>query len=140
MEKKELKRFTIQLDGNSPIPVYEQIKQAVKLAVLSGELQNGDQVTPIRELASFLKVNPNTIVKVYYQLEVEGYLKAQVGSGIFVQHDPLKTAPDSRWIFQNLTDDYVVQASRLGYSLLQMVEELHRRQGVKGETKEEKGV
>ena len=132
MEKKEIKRLDLALDPGSPIPIYEQIKARVKQAVLSGELRDGDQVTPIRELAAQLKVNPNTIVKVYYQLEVEGYLKAQLGSGIFVYRDPAKTAADQQEIFRRLTDEYVARASGLGYSLGQMAEEIGRRRGGKG--------
>ena len=53
----------INIDLTSPVPAYLQVIQAVKLEILSGRLQDGDRLPPIRELAKILKLNPNTVAK-----------------------------------------------------------------------------
>ena len=81
--KKEIKPLDFEIDARSAIPVYEQVKQEIKLLIMSNYLEEGDQLVPIRELATRLQINPNTIVKVYYQLDVEGYIYSLPGSGYF---------------------------------------------------------
>ena len=58
----------VRIDAKSAVPVYEQIKQAIKLAILSGRLKDGDQLMTLRDMALKLTVNPNTIIMVYDQL------------------------------------------------------------------------
>lgn len=125
--KKEPKAIDIIVDCNSAIPVYEQIKQAFKLAIISGTLAKGDRLTPIRELATQLHVNTNTIVKVYYQLELEGYLVAQPGSGYFVKSPPKEKKEEMSQLFQKITDDYLSKALKLGFSLEDMLSQLEKR-------------
>ncbi len=76
--------FRFNMDNNSSVPVYQQIIQAVKLEILSGRLNEGDQLPPIRELAKILKLNPNTVAKAYYNLEKEGFIESKRGSGNWV--------------------------------------------------------
>ena len=82
--KKLMKPLNISLDNKSAVPVYEQVKQAIRWSILSGYLEAGDQLPSLRELATMLHINPNTIVKVYFQLEVEGFVSSRAGSGFFV--------------------------------------------------------
>ncbi len=106
------------------MPVYEQVKQGVKLAVISGYLEQGDQVMSIRELAARLKIHPNTIAKVYYQLEVEGFIFSKPGTGYFVKVDHRKIQKEKQELFKKVTRDYVSKAMDLGYSLADMIAEL----------------
>lgn len=128
MEKKAIKSLNIRIEPKSAVPVYEQIKQGIKLLIISGYLEEGDQLVPIRELASALAVNPNTIIKVYYQLDVEGFLRSVQGSGYFVAF----TSPDIKGekgkLFQDITDEYISKALKLGFSLEEMNNELQRRE------------
>ncbi|MCJ7565373.1 MAG: GntR family transcriptional regulator, partial [Candidatus Aminicenantes bacterium] len=62
------KTLNFKVDAKSAIPTYEQIIRAIKLAIISGYLEEGDQLMSLRELALKLTVNPNTIIKVYDQL------------------------------------------------------------------------
>jgi GntR family transcriptional regulator len=79
--------FEIKINNKSTVPIYEQIKRGIKLLIVSGYFKNGDHILSIRELASKLKVNPNTIIKVYYQLEAEGYLFSKPGTSYIVKID-----------------------------------------------------
>ena len=72
------------IDFRSSVPIYRQVIQAIKLEMLSGRLQPGDQLPPIRELAKILKLNPNTVAKAYYNLEEEGFIESKRGSGNWV--------------------------------------------------------
>lgn len=117
------KVLNIKVDPKAALPTYEQIKQAIKLAILSGRLEEGDQLTSLRELALKLKVNPNTIIKVYYQLEVEGYIYSRPGAGYFVKLDRKKIPKDKLTIFQNITKEYVFKAHQMGFEL----KEIHKQ-------------
>ncbi|MFC2156076.1 GntR family transcriptional regulator [Acidobacteriota bacterium] len=106
------------------MPVYEQVKQNMKLAIISGYLQQADQVMSIRELAARLKIHPNTIAKIYYQLEVEGFLYSKPGTGYFVKVDHRKIQREKQDLFKKVTRDYVTKTMNLGYSLTDMIVEL----------------
>lgn len=122
--KKEIKLLNFKIEAKSAVPVYEQVKQGIKLAVISGYLEQGDQVMSIRELAARLKIHPNTIAKVYYQLEVEGFIYSKPGTGYFVKIDRRKIQREKQDLFKKVTKDYVAKAMNLGYSLADMIAEL----------------
>ena len=68
----------------SGIPIYEQIKQQVKSAILSGELQAEEALTSLRTLAKDLKISVLTVTRAYTELEQEGFVKNVQGRGCFV--------------------------------------------------------
>jgi len=72
------------LDPANGAPIYRQIIQQIEFAILSGRMQPGDQLPTIRALAVDLKTNPNTIARVYNELEIRGILETQVGIGTFI--------------------------------------------------------
>ncbi len=128
MEDKN-KILNIKVDARAAMPVYEQIKQGIKLQVMSGSLAPEAQLPPIRELASRLKVNANTIVKVYYQLDVEGFIYSQPGSGYFVRPDRKDEREDKSGLFGQVTDDYISRSISLGFSLGDMLKKVKERAG-----------
>ena len=127
--KGEVTMFPIKIsiDNRSAVPIYQQIKQAIKLSIISGELQNGDQLPSIRDLALHVKVNPNTIVKVYYQLDSEKFVYSAPGSGYFVDYNPSDTREDQRDIFQRISEEYIGKALGLGYSIQDIIDEMKQR-------------
>lgn len=127
MVQREDRLSKIVIEARSPVPVYEQIKQGIKLLIISDQLQPGDKLLPIRELAMKLKVNANTIVKVYYQLDVEGFIYSQPGTGYFVREEQKEHHRERQTLFQNITDEYLAKATQLGFSIQQMIDELNRR-------------
>jgi GntR family transcriptional regulator len=76
--------FLFNIDFASPLPLYRQLIHLIKLEIISGRLNSGDQLPPIRELARLLKLNPNTVAKAYYTLESEGFTESRRGSGNWV--------------------------------------------------------
>ena len=78
--------MTIKLiiSNMSGVPNYEQIKQQVKAAILSGELQAEETLPSLRTLAKDLKISVLTVTKAYTELEQEGFVKNVQGKGCFV--------------------------------------------------------
>jgi GntR family transcriptional regulator len=69
---------------SSGVPIYLQLMEQVKHAVATGALRPGDQLPGIRPLAEELVINPNTVAKVYRELEHEGVIELRHGAGAFV--------------------------------------------------------
>lgn len=70
--------------NSSPIPIYEQIKNAIIDQIMSGELEEGASLPSIRNLALDIKISVMTIKKAYDELENEGYITSVQGKGTFV--------------------------------------------------------
>jgi GntR family transcriptional regulator len=79
-------RFNI--DRTSPLPVYVQLAEQIRLLVRRGALRAGDPLPTVRELAVSLGVNANTVTRVYRDLQQEGVLRLERGLGTFVQQQP----------------------------------------------------
>ncbi|MCP4218333.1 MAG: GntR family transcriptional regulator [bacterium] len=124
MKKKNIKTLNFKIEARSAVPVYQQVKQAVKLAVISGYLVENDQLMSIRDLGARLKVHPNTISKVYVQLETEGFIYSRPGAGYFVKVDPERFQKEKRELFRKITGDYIAKAIQLGYRPEEMMAEL----------------
>lgn len=74
----------IQLNYRDAKPIYEQIKDGLRRLIVSNSLSANEKLPSVRELASKLAINPNTIQKAYKELEVEGYIYTIAGRGTFV--------------------------------------------------------
>ena len=68
----------------SGVPIYEQIKQQVKSAILSGELREDESLPSLRTLAKELKISVLTVTRAYTELEEEGFVKNMQGRGCYV--------------------------------------------------------
>jgi GntR family transcriptional regulator len=69
---------------SSGVPIYVQLKEQIRHAIETGALSAGDQLPGIRVLAETLVINPNTVIKVYRELEQEGVLEIRHGLGAFI--------------------------------------------------------
>jgi GntR family transcriptional regulator len=69
---------------SSGVPIYVQLKEQIRHAIETGALSPGDQLPGVRTLAETLIVNPNTLLKVYRELEQEGVLEIRHGLGAFI--------------------------------------------------------
>ena len=68
----------------SGVPIYEQIKQQVKSAIMAGDLQENETLPSLRTLAKELKISVLTVTRAYTELEQEGFVKNIQGRGCFV--------------------------------------------------------
>ena len=80
----------------------------------------------LRELAMKLQINPNTIIKIYSQLEVEGYIYSRPGAGYFVKIDKEKIKKEKYELFEEETRDYISKVIELGYSFDDILEIMKR--------------
>ena len=69
---------------SSGVPIYKQLMEQIKHAIETGALRDGEQLPGIRKLAEELVINPNTIAKVYRELERDGVIELRQGLGAFV--------------------------------------------------------
>lgn len=74
-----------KIDRRSPLPVYVQLAEQIRLLVRRGALSQGDPLPTVRELAVALGINANTVTRVYRDLQQEGLLRLERGLGTFVQ-------------------------------------------------------
>ena len=104
----------ISVDPKSSVPLYVQVKEQLHLAVATGALEPGDQVATVRDLAARLRVNFNTIARVYRELQTEGLFVSRQGSGTFVADSAERVGQTKgRAILQQR----LAEAAALGHSL-----------------------
>jgi GntR family transcriptional regulator len=74
----------IQVDFESGVPIYMQLVERIKQMVASGQLQPGQQLPTIRQLAADLRINYNTVGRAYGILDQEGVISTQQGRGTYI--------------------------------------------------------
>ena len=105
----------LTLSESSSIPLHIQLKQSILLNILSGKLGKGEKMPSIRNLAKLLKVNPNTVAKVYYNLEEEGVLDGKVGSGFTIIGNRTKLDKFKTMILEDEIRGLLEVAVKLGF-------------------------
>ncbi|MCX7781084.1 MAG: GntR family transcriptional regulator, partial [Negativicutes bacterium] len=73
--------IVLNLDYTSGVPIYVQVKEALKNAIRSGTFAQGAQLPTVRQLAIQLKINANTVARAYTELERENVISSQQGRG-----------------------------------------------------------
>ena len=102
----------LHVDAHSPIPIRRQLTEQFKHFIEGGGFPRDHALPSIRQLASILEVNPNTVVRVIEDLKRDGYVRAQRGKGIFVASDPpARPSPTLREAFLR---EIVIRAAALG--------------------------
>lgn len=76
--------LNIQISNNADTPIYEQLKNEIIRAIMTGEIQPGDPLLSMRALAKELKISIITTKRAYQDLEQDGYVYSVVGKGTFV--------------------------------------------------------
>src|SRR5216117_4547814 len=95
----------IQLERNSNTPLYQQICEKIREAILSGQLAEGTRLPTERALANALGVNRTTVMNAYNQLASDGLLEGHVGRGTLVRQNHFSyrnddfAADEPSWLF-----------------------------------------
>jgi GntR family transcriptional regulator len=127
--------FTI--DASDPLPIYAQLERAIRTAIATGRLRKGEKLPTVRQLAVDLRINANTVAKVYGELERAGVLETHRGVGTFAQDVKSNGAPlaDRQRQLRDLADGFFTGAATLGFSAFEAVDLLNARcQELKGES------
>jgi GntR family transcriptional regulator len=116
------------IDLKSGVPFYRQIIEQIKFAIGRGDLQPGDRLPTVRQLAVDLSINPNTVIRAYRELEIEGVLDTQQGSGTFVGERRLEIdALERRRMLDQILTELLARASAYGFTLDEVFEGLRQR-------------
>ena len=83
----------VSIDPTDRTPIYAQLDRGLRAAIATGRLRPGDQLPTVRQLAVDLRVNANTVARVYLELERSGVLETRRGVGSFVRATPEKARP-----------------------------------------------
>jgi GntR family transcriptional regulator len=114
----------VRVDFRSGIPIYIQIMEQIKVRIASGQLKPGDQLPTVRQMATDLRVNFNTVARAYRLLDEAGVISTQHGRGTYILGE---TPPEAvellrRQALQELTIRYLSEASRLEFAPMEVKE------------------
>lgn len=113
-----------KIDRASPLPVYVQLAEQIRLLVRRGALSPGDPLPTVRELAVALGINANTVTRVYRDLQQEGLLRLERGLGTFVhaqQREPTLVDRDYQRIVQR-TRELVALCRKSGLTVRELAQ------------------
>ena len=80
----------MRINSKSHVPVHVQLEGQIKHLILTGNFEVGSRLPSIRAMAGFLRVNRNTVARVFSDLEREGYVESRRGSGVYVVEPPVE--------------------------------------------------
>jgi GntR family transcriptional regulator len=117
------------LSPSHPMPLYAQLTRAIQFAIATGRLKIGEQLPTVRQLAVELRLNANTVARVYAELERSGILETRRGVGTFVsaRHFEAKNRADHEKHLSELIDRFVEEAAAMGFSVEDLLQQLGRR-------------
>lgn len=117
------------LDFRSGVPIYVQIVEQVQQLVVSGKLKPGDQLPTVRQLASELRVNFNTVARAYRMLDEAGLISTQQGRGTYLLDQPDEKLADllKQETLDVQTDRYLTDLLRQGYTAQEIKNMLERK-------------
>ena len=121
--------LTFSLNSSHPMPLYAQLTRAIRFAIATGRLRVGEQLPTVRQLAVDLRVNANTVAKVYAELERSGILETRRGVGTFVsaRHLAASHRNDHEKHLKELVDRFVEEAEAMGFSSDDLLDQLQSR-------------
>jgi GntR family transcriptional regulator len=108
----------ITIDPESSVPIYIQIEDSIHSLIAAGQLQPGQQLPTIRELAADIRVNLNTVARAYFELDREGVITTQRGKGTFVSGKPneAQIAKNRLKLLHSIIKAALEEAQKLGYT------------------------
>ncbi len=118
-----------RIDPTNPLPLYAQIERAIRAAVATGSLRAGDRLPTVRQLAVDLRVNANTVARVYSELERAGVLSTQRGVGTTVRDSAAihKPARDRERMLRGIADRTLAEAAAVGIAVDEVIRHLQHR-------------
>jgi GntR family transcriptional regulator len=120
------------IDARSPVPLYAQIAERVRLAIATGVLGSAAPLPSVRQLAAELRVNPATVIQAYRELEEQGFVEIRHGAGTFVRElAPGRRAKERSHQATALVRRLLAEARRTGVSLSELQRAIETELGVK---------
>lgn len=88
--------MAFRIDTQSGVPIYQQVEEQIRRMIAAGTLPPGQRLSTVRELASALVINPNTVARAYQNLEREGVVETRRGLGTFACEPSLRMTAGER--------------------------------------------
>lgn len=115
--------LNIQISNASSEPIYLQIKNQIKAAIISGKIGAGEKLPSIRFLAKELRVSVITTKRAYDELELEGFINSVQGKGSFVSNKNKELLREEQYKrLEDLLTKAIDQAKMAGLSIDQLKE------------------
>lgn len=111
----------LQINSKSQVPVHLQLEQQIKHLIMTGGFGVGDRLPSIRAMAGFLRINRNTVARVFSDLEREGFVESRRGSGMYVLEPPVDAVEMKGDVLDRVMDLAAAQGlpvEDLAYALL----------------------
>jgi len=110
------------MDFDNTVPIYVQIMNLIKKEIILGKLQLGEKVLSTREYAQNLKVNPNTMVRVFNELEREGVTFTKRGIGTFITESKDRVESMKREMAEDIVRNFIDGMLELGFTFNDMID------------------
>ena len=119
----------LTIDADDPTPLHAQLERSIRVAIATGRLPMGGKLPTVRQLAVSLRVNANTVARVYAELERAGVLETRRGVGSFVREVATlaSTAVERESGLRASGEKFLADAARLGFTADEAVRHLARR-------------
>jgi GntR family transcriptional regulator len=119
----------LALDPRDRTPIYAQLEQGIRAAIATGRLASGAQLPTVRQLAVALRINANTVARVYGELERAGVIETKRGVGSFVSATPAQAQPkrDRERRLNAFVTRVLADADAAGITVDELVDALARR-------------
>jgi GntR family transcriptional regulator len=119
----------LTLDSADRTPIHAQVERGIRAAIASGRLPVGRQLPTVRQLAVDLRVNANTVAKVYAHLEREGVLETRRGVGTFVAARSVAERDQAlrRSELRRIVDRFLAELSSHGFRVDEALPEIEAR-------------
>ncbi|UNO49665.1 MULTISPECIES: GntR family transcriptional regulator [Alicyclobacillus] len=114
MEERHVGPLTFRLDLSQPL--YEQILRQMSSAVARGEIALGEKIPSVRELAQALKINPNTVMHAYKEMEHVGLTETRRGQGTFITTSQERVNQFRTELAKKVIEEFLEKMDSLGYT------------------------
>ncbi|MFC6335025.1 GntR family transcriptional regulator [Paenibacillus septentrionalis] len=124
----------IEFENN--LPIYVQIMSYLKKQIIVGKLQPGDKIPSVRELASDLQINPNTVQRTFSELEREGIVETRRGLGRYVTSEESIIMEIKKEMAGELINHFIQEMRELGFAsneIISIVSDAMERTEERGE-------
>ena len=123
----------VAIDPRDSTPIYAQLDRALRASIASGRLTPGDQLPTVRQLAVELRINANTVARVYADLERAGILETRRGVGSFIRATAVEARPPDEHLrrLRAFVTRLLADASAAGFTPDELVAHItfHRKEG-----------
>lgn len=120
--------WATMVNPRDAMPLHAQLERSIRVAIASGGLRPGDQLPTVRQLAVALRINANTVAKVYSHLERSGVLETRRGVGTFIADVPVAAAAHNQQArdaaLRAIAARALTEASARGFSAADLRREL----------------